>query len=157
MARRFRFRLETVRRLRERERDARRRVVGEAVRAVGRIEDRIARLTRELQGTIDQSRGVCEEVRLDMVSLRGHQYYRGWLHRQILESNARLALRRAELDAECARLGETSKRLKVIENLHNKQSARHCIEVAREEQADADEVALQRHLRQSRNRREVRA
>ena len=111
MARRFRFRLETVRKLRERARDAQRRVVADAVRDVNGIEKLLAQLDQQLRGTIDRARGIHEERRLDVTSLRGHQFYRGWLHRKILESTVELAARKTRLEAERDKLGEASKRL----------------------------------------------
>jgi flagellar export protein FliJ len=150
MARRFRFRLEAVRKLRERERDGQRRVVADAQREVRRIEQRIALLTEQLHGTIDRSREVHRRGHLDMVSLRGHQFHSGWLQRCILASDVELCAGRARVDAERARLGEVSKRLKVIENLRERQWTRYRAEVAREEQGVADEAALQMYLRKRR-------
>ena len=124
MARKFRFRLETVLRLRQRARDAQRRVVANAVQSVTRVEERIDELTRQLQGTIERSRDALRKRNPDVVSLRGHLLHRGWLHREIAESNGTLAQKRTELDAERARLAETSKRLKVIEMLRDKQGKR---------------------------------
>lgn len=147
MARRFRFRLETVRRVRERERDAQRRAVARAVQVVTHVQERITALTTQLQHTIDDARGVHETARIDMRSLRGHQLYRGWLHRKILESDAELVQRKVEYESERTRLAESSKRLKVIENLRDRQWARYRKEVVREEQVAADEVGIQRYLR----------
>ena len=151
MAGRFRFRLEVVRRIRQQAQDAQRRVVADAVRAVGAVEQRIDRLTQTLSNTVEQARDAQQERRLDLVSLRGHQFYRGWLHGRILESHAELSRRRTELDRERAELGEVTKRLKVIEKLREKQWNRYLKEIRREEQAAFDESAVQTFLR---NRRE---
>lgn len=148
MARRFRFRLETVRKLRRQAQDVQRRAVADVVRTVGLVEERIAGLTRQLHGTTDQSRNAQQARRLDMASLRGHQFYRSWLHRQITEADAELTRRKAQLEAERARLAEASKRLKVIEKLRERQWTRYRTGVAREEQAAADEAALTMHMRQ---------
>ena len=115
MAGKFRFRLEVVRRVRQQAQDAQRRVLADALRAVTAVEWRIAHLTRELGETMGQARDAQRGRRLDMVSLRGHQFYRGSVHRRILESRTELARRRAELDRERAKLGEATKRLKVME------------------------------------------
>ncbi len=147
MARRFRFRLETVRRLRQQALDQQRRVVADAVQAVGRIQERIGRFTWQLISTIDQTRGAKQAPRFDVVSVRIQQFHRGWLHRKLLEANEELAKRQTELDAQRAKLGEASKRLKVIEKLRERQWERHRKEVNREEQATYDETALQRYVR----------
>lgn len=147
MAGRFRFRLDVVERLRRQARDAQRRVVADAVRGVRRVEQRIAGLTRQLAETVDRTRGVQEAERLDVVSLRGHQIYRGCLHRWILESDAKLGERRGELDTERNRLVEASKRLKVIEKLRERHWRRYLTQLRREEQAITDETAVQVFLR----------
>jgi len=157
MAKRFRFPLETVRKLRRRERDRQQREVADAIRSVRRVQDRIALLTAQLHSTVDQSREGRRKGRLDMVSLRGHQFYSGYLQRSILDYTTELTAGQTRLEAERAKLGEASKRLKVIENLHQRQWNRHRAEVAREEQGTTDEVALQIHLRGGRHGSEERA
>jgi flagellar FliJ protein len=158
MAGQFRFRLEVVERLRRQAQDAQRRVVADAVRAVQRVETRIEHLTRQLADTMDRARGTQGVARLDVVSLRGHQIYRGYLHRQLLQSTAELARRQRELQAERAKLAEASKRLKVIEKLRERHWNRYVTALRREEQAATDEVALQGFLRGRQvSRREVRA
>jgi len=152
MARRFRFHLETVERLRKQARDAQRRAVADAARAVGTIEERILRLTRQLSDTLDGARDTLRLGRLDLASLRGHELYRGWVHRRIAESYTELACRRSELDVERAKLVEASKQLKVIEKLRERRWRRHLVDVAREEQAASDEAAVQLYLRRRQKR-----
>jgi len=156
MARRFRFRLETVRKVRERERDAQRRALAEAIGQVRRIEERIALFSAQLRRMVEECRGAQRRGPLDMASVRGQQFYRGWLQRCILVSDVERTAGKARVDAERARLGEASKRLKVIENLRARQWARHKAEVAREEQAIANETALQVFARERRRESEDR-
>lgn len=153
MARRFRFRLETVRRLRKQTMDAQRRVVAVAVRAVTLVEERIAVLTRRRFGAVGQSRDAMRSHCLDLVSLRGQQVYRAWLDHEIAKSNESLAGKRVDLEVERAKLAETSKELKVIEKLRERQWKRFCVEIAREQQAANDEAALQMYLRRQREQR----
>ena len=150
MARRFRFRLETVRGLREQARDTQRRVVADAVRTVTRIEERIASLTKELKDASGQSRSDQDARFLDTVSLRGHHIYRNWLHWKITEARGELAGKQVVLEQDRARLAEASTRLKVIENLRERQWRRHLAEMAREEQSATDEAAQQAYLRRRR-------
>ena len=153
MAGRFRFRLEVVRRIRQQAQEAQRRVVADAVHAVGAVETRIDRLTHTLGDTVERAREAQRGRRLDLMSLRGDQFYRGWLHRRILESHAELSRRRTELDRARAELGELTKRLKVIEKLRERQWTRYLKDIQREEQAAFDESALQMHLREQREDR----
>lgn len=152
MARRFRFRLETVERLRKQARDAQRRVVADAARTVGRVEERIVHLTRQLHDTLGGARETLRTGRLDLASLRGHELYRGWVHRRIAESYTELACRQSELDVERAKLVEASKQLKVIERLRERRWRRYLADVAREEQAASDEAAVQLYLRRRQER-----
>lgn len=147
---RFRFRLEVVRRVRRQAQDEQRRVVADVVQAVAAAEQRVAGMTQALAETIEHKRGVQQAARLDVASLRGHQFYKGWLQRRILESHAELSRRRVDLDRARARLGEVTRQLKVIEKLREKQWVRHQAAVMREEQAAFDELALQAHLRRER-------
>lgn len=148
MARRLRFRLDTVQRLRERARDAQRRVVAEAARAVARTEERMQRLGDDLQQTIIDSRTSLRGASFDIVLMRGHQYYRGWLHGKIMEARNDLAGEQARLETERARLAEASKHVKVIETLRERRWKEYCAELAREEQAENDEAAGQLYRRQ---------
>lgn len=157
MATRFRFRLEVIRRLREQAQDAQRRVVADAARAVSRIDGRIARMRQELEDTARRSRDIQQTRQLDLTSLRGDQFYRGWLHHRIIESGEERRHRQAELDRERAKLVEVSKRLKVIERLREKQWRCHQAAAGREEQGGYDEIALQAYIRRDReSKREAR-
>lgn len=147
MARRFQFRLETVRRLRRQARDVQRRVVADAVRAATTVELRIAGFLRRLQGTLDRSGETMQPGRLDVASIRRHQIQRSWLHRKIDESNVELGQRRQELDAQRDKLVEVSRRLEVIELLREKRWRRYLADTARREQTVGDEAALQGYLR----------
>jgi len=142
MVRRFEFRLEVVRKLREQARDVQRRAVGDAVSAVRGVEERLDQLTHQLRDTVEITRGEQRTQELDVASIRGHQSYRNWLHRRIMESNLELGDRRAMLDVERAKLGEASARLKAIEKLRDKRWARHLMQARREEQMVMDEAAV---------------
>ena len=151
MAGRFRFQLEVVRKLRQEAMDTQRRTVAHAIGAVRRTERRVEQLTEELRATIAQTRDSQQVRRLDIVSLRGHQYYRGRLHRQIMESDEERAKRQAILDRERAKLAKVTMRLKVIEKLREKQWNRHATQLRREEQAGYDETAVQAYARRQRD------
>ncbi len=147
MAKKFRFTLEGVRKVRAQESDARRRDVANAERAVSSAEKQIGELNEMLQSTVEQTRVEQQEKRLDVPSLCGHGSYRSYVQRRILESRGMLAEKQRELEAERARLAEASKRLKAIEKVRDKRWLRHLTEIKREEQAASDEIATQRYIR----------
>ena len=147
MAGKFRFRLEAVRRVRKQAQDAQRRVVADAAASVQELENRMGRLTEELDLTMDRSRDARRLHDLDISVLRGHQIYRGCIHRRLLESATEVVKRRATLDGERSKLAETTKRLKAIEKLRENKLASHVRAVAREERAGHDEAAAGLYLR----------
>ncbi len=154
MVRRFRFRLETVLKLRQRARDQQRRVVAEALRVVAQIETRMTQLTHQLHETIDQSRNVQQAGTLDVRFLSGQEFHRHWLGRKIMESQTELTQKRAEFEAERAKLADAWKKLRVIEKLREKQWQRHRTELTREERTLTDETALNVYLRKHDHQRD---
>ena len=147
MARRFRFRLEAVQRIRTNDRDRRRRVVAEAVRAMRSVQQRIDDCNELLRASVDRTSDLQRSQRIDMHSLRSQRFYGGYLHRQLLLAGEELVARQTELDARRGELTEATKRLRAVEKLRERQWERHRRQLAREEQADADEDALQKYIR----------
>ena len=143
MARRFRFRLETVRKIRERERDAHRRVVAEKARAVEATCDRIAALTDGMDDNRSGSRTARRAQRLSISLLRGQVFHQAWLTRVVESTGVELETRRGELHVERGKLAAASKRLKVIEKLRERQWEQHKADLAREEIQAGDEAAQQ--------------
>lgn len=147
MAGGFRFRLEIVRRLRQQALDAQRRVVADAVCAVGHVEDRIDQLTRDVRGSMQQARDAQQVGCLSPEAMCAHQRYRGWLQRRMLEGKQELQRNETELNGERRKLAEAMKQLKVIETLREKRKLRYDTAIRKQEQAGYDEVALQMHRR----------
>lgn len=154
MARRFRFRLETVRKVRQQARDVQRRVVADKARVAGEASRQITRLEVDIERTVGRSREAHRTGRLDMSSVREHEIHRGWLDRTLGEARAVLVQRQGELRSEQDRLAEASKRLKVIEKLRERKWERYKADVAKEEQSHADEVGRQIMLSKQRRRPE---
>ena len=147
MARRFKFRLETVRKIRERERDAHRRVVATKVREVAVIRERVGTLAEGMEDNRCAGRITRRVGRVPIELLRGQAYYQTWLTRANETTHEELENGLNELRAEQDKLGVFSKRLKVIEKLRERQWKIHQTGVAREESAANDEAAHQLFLR----------
>jgi len=145
MAKKFRFKLEAVRKLRERERDVQRRKVAEAVRALTVAERRVESLNESLRGTMAEGRNVQSSGKLDLGLVRSQRFYQSWLHGTILESNTELITRERELVVERAELGRVNARYKSLEKLKERKWQRHLQEVSKEERAMFDEIAVQRY------------
>ncbi|MFQ5413626.1 MAG: flagellar export protein FliJ [Phycisphaerae bacterium] len=149
MAGRFRFRLATVERLRRQALDHQRGVLAEHVREAGRIERRIQRMGDELRGHVTVTRDARDTRRLDVAVLRSHEWYKGRLHREILEAEHELAQRKQRITVERGKLADATKRVKVIEKLRARRWARHQAAVRREEQTALDEASLQMYRRRA--------
>ncbi len=145
MAKKFQFKLEVVRKLRERERDIQRRKVAESIRAVTEAERRVEGLNASLRGTMDDGRNVLSSIRLDLGQVRSQRFYQSWLHGTILESNEELGKRERELTVDREELGRVNARFQSLEKLKEKKWQRHLQEVSKEERAMFDEIALQRY------------
>ncbi len=153
MAKRFRFRLETVQKMRERERDVQRRALAERLRAIDAVQQRIATLNRGLTDDTERLRKARPVGPMDVSCIRLHLIHRGWLHHSVRAAHEEMTQRQTEVGKERGRLADASKRLRVIEKLRERQWARHRAAAAREEQASMDEAALHLHLRRSRRER----
>lgn len=147
MAKRFRFRLETLRRIRQQERDRQQRTLANAVRNVESAGRRLATIAQQVEDAAVLTRFDRQRERLDLASIRATHLYRGFLEQQLVQERIALGRTTADLDAHRAKLGEATKNLKVLENLRDRQWRRHRVEVARQEQAEYDEVGAQQYAR----------
>ena len=147
MAGRFRFRLETVERVRGQEVERQRRAVAVATRAVKAAEARLADVTNRLRDLALSTRSAKQGGRLDVGLLRSQEFHGGWLADQAIKAQGGLSVKKAELLRERSLLGDLSKRLKVIEKLRERQWRRFRVEQAKREQVELDEVALQQFVR----------
>ena len=138
----FRFRLEALRNLRAQALLERRRATAEAVRAVQAIEEELGQLTTQLRETMTWTRDAQAAGPLDLTSLRGSQFYRGWLQRRILESGTERTEAQRLLDEERARLTDADTKLKVVEKLRERQWQRFQDDERRRAQLETDEAGL---------------
>lgn len=143
MAKKFRFRLETVRKIRQRERDAQRLVVVEKARAAEAMQSRIGMLAKRMGDNADESREVRGAGPLTVGLLRRHELHNLWLGRVIESSGELLDDRLGELRQERGKLAEAATRLKAIEKLRERQWEAYRDELAREERQAGDEAAQQ--------------
>lgn len=142
MARKFRFRLETVQKIRQRGQDAQRRVVADRLRRIAIIENQMTDLDRQVDETTSGKREAQNADNFSVDLLRKQHVIRIWLDRKLLESQTQLTAERAVLNEEQHKLAQAATSLRVIEKLRERQWERHCVDVMREERAESDEAAL---------------
>lgn len=153
MAEKFRFRLEVVRRVRKEVRDRVRRELADALRAVAEAEGRICALNDHLRESIGETERVQRNPQLNLVSLRGHQYFRGMLHRRLVESDIELERRKTIVREQRIKLADASRKHKAIDVLREKQWLKHVAQLDREERQTMDEAAVHRFNREVAARR----
>lgn len=147
MAKKFHFRLDVVERVRRQARDAAQRAVAQAERAVTRVEQHLSAVRGQLGHSADATATTLGVATLNVPLVRVQEFHRGWLHRQMMMTQQTLEQRRRELSIRRQALVESTKQLRVIEKLREKQWRRHQVAVNREEQSVSDELALARHVR----------
>ena len=163
MAKRFRFRLETVRRLRKQAQDECRRVVAERLRQVAAVRSRI----NEMDGQLAEQRATVRNLvlpsppaddagagqgvarLLDMDRMRRHRLYMNHLRQGIARGERQAAELQGLLRKDQAALAEATKRVRVIDKLEERQRSRHELMLRRAETAENDEIAAQFARRQS--------
>ena len=145
MAKIFKFRLQTVERVRRQQRDRLRRVVGDAAGEVVAVQRRIARLTQARAESLGGTRDDLQTGLLDVPALRLQQYCRGTLDRSIENTQVLLQERNATLLEARSKLAMANQHLKAIEKLHARRLDQHAADVHRAELAAMDETAVQRY------------
>lgn len=141
---RFKFRLESVLRVRGVEETRRKREFSVALQGVQNAE---ARMNETLQEMEDQDRIAAERETgaLTVQELKIHNQYTRQL--ELKKANHAVLLTRARevLDTRMNELLEATRRKKTIERLRERSYMEHVKEVNREEQADLDELTTQKY------------
>lgn len=142
--RRFTFRLERVRALREREEDLAREHLAAAmlVRQDGQM--RLEAAVRRLSGENAVQRATSPATGNDLV---GAQAYLEHLQQTREAAALELDRREAEVEARHGALVQAARGRQVLERLKDRRHAEHAAEAARRESAELDEMALVVHRR----------
>jgi flagellar export protein FliJ len=147
MAAAFRFRLEVVRELRKRARDAQQRVVARAGSETARAHQRVEQLADQISDTKQHEVLARSAPRMDIRAVSSLAIHRAWLGRQSELATAEHRERLRILDAEREKLAEAGRRLKAIEKLRERRWNAYVRALKKAEQAQLDETAIQRYLR----------
>jgi flagellar export protein FliJ len=147
MAERFKFRLETVRRVRERAYQATQRVVAQRLQAIGREQALISAAQWQIEDQLNQARKL-RQSSLEVESERNRRAYLGFLNRRIAECRARLVEHQTRLDEERAAMVAARVAKRALDVLKERQAERFQAALARTEAADQAEIALNIYRRQ---------
>lgn len=154
MAKRFKFRLETVSRLRKQQADEHRRIVARRLAEMAGVQRHIEEMQERVLDTHETLRrfrtggpvdSAAESMGQDfnMTDVRRHQIYLSQLHSVIAQSRQELSGLEGKLRPERAALSQASKEQKVLEKLEERQRDRHRRELERMERIEEDESAAQ--------------
>jgi flagellar protein FliJ len=138
----FHFRLETLLRLRQAERDQRRADLAKALRAEALLQSERQRLGGEQAGVANDTRRLKAPGAANIDGLmQAHRYERVLVaHQQQLA--AQLAQVQAEAERRRLALVEADRQVRVLEKLRERQAASHRTQEQKQEIRQLDEVAL---------------
>jgi len=147
MAKRFRFRLETIRRVRKQAEDAQKRLVAHKLQEVVQTRSKIDGINEALRAESDSIRFSQGAGVLDVPMLRYRQFYLTSLRNRLFEMQESLLTRNKALNIERKKLAELSAKRKALDKLREKRWQAHQEALRRQEQTETDEVAVMRFVR----------
>jgi len=153
MAKRFRFRLAPVLRLRQQKADQAKRLVADRLRRIGRVRREIGIFQDRIGQQVAAMRAGSLAGVLDVGEVARHRHWLTHLERGLLEATAGVRQLEAQLARERAALTEARKEVRIMETLKDRQQSRYYYELSRQETAEADELSTQRYV----HRRAVRS
>lgn len=149
MAKRFRFRLETVLKVRRQVADEKKRVVADRLREISALQGNLMMVNEQIAATYRKTRENAVHQHLDVQDLSKRRFWTSHLQRNVLETQFRIDKARQQLAKDRDVLAEASKELKVVEKLRENSFAKHSREIERQETIEADELAVSRYLHTS--------
>jgi flagellar FliJ protein len=145
----FRFRLETLLRLRMAERDQRRTDLAKALRAEAMLQGEERKLQAEQRTLTEQSRSLKAPGAANVEALLATHRYEGLLSVQAKQIAAQLAQVSAETERRRLVLVEADREVRVLEKLRERQADVHRTNEQRQEAKAFDELATLGHLRKA--------
>ena len=146
MAKRFKFRLDTVLKIRKQREDQRKRVVADRLRQIARVREQMASIDRQIRDEMAAIRSAQEPGTIDIQQAMRHRHWLGHLHKTALEAEARLRFLEARLAQERAALAEAMKERRILEKLKDQQWQRYRKEGEKREIVESDEMATVRYV-----------
>jgi len=149
VAKRFKFRAETILQLRQQREHLRLRKLAEAQRRVSATQETLRRLRAEMDAQDAQVRDGVLTGAVDVQYMGLYRRYVMLLHARMIEDVRQLRTEAAQLQRCRADVIEAVKQRKVLAKLKEKLLARHRKEAERDQRKELDEIASVRFVRQS--------
>ena len=147
MAGRFRFRFETILRLRRQKEDLQKRVVAARIRQIQQLQERHTLLTTRIAQEGEALRGQLREGMVDVDALRSARHWLVRLRQGVLQTDAEIAAHRAILAQERVALVESRKEAEVMARLRLRQETTFVAQLERDEQLETDDLNTMRFAR----------
>ena len=148
MSRRFEFRLERVRALRERTEDEAKEQLAGAMAERERWAARLADVAAQIASARAGHAGAAAQG-TSVAQMLAHQAFLERSERELQTAELDLSRQDAEVEARRAALQQAARDRQVLERLKEKQATEHRLAAERAEGAELDELALSRHRRGS--------
>ena len=141
----FTFRLETVLKVRERERDACRAALNQAFEALQILHDQSEQIQNEIDELRNDVRQESSPGRVNVDRLMESGRYEFHLRSGVATIDGRVKQVEEEIERRRVALEEANRQVKVLEKLRQRQYDAWVADAAKRETAAADEVAVQRY------------
>jgi len=142
MAKRFRFRLETLLRIRRHHEDLARQQVARRLGEVAEADRRIARLQEQIAEHVRALRAGPMVGPLDVAALTRSRFWLTHLRHGMWQTAGQRRELSGQLDADRTALQEAHRQTRVIESLRERRKRQYDYEVARTERIENDEIGL---------------
>jgi flagellar FliJ protein len=146
MAKRFRFRFETMLKIRRQREDEHKRIVADRIRQIQEVCHQMASLEMQIREELRAIRSGQEPGRIQMQHVIRHRHWLGRLHKAALDGQGRLQCLEAQLSQERVALSEAVKQRRILEKLKERQWRQHREQQERVEVRSADDVAGTRYV-----------
>jgi len=146
MAKRFKFRFDTMLKIRRQREDEKKRVVAARLREIGRAQDRIRSIESQTEQELQAMRNAQTSGRIDLHQAIRRRHWLGHLHKTKLETEAHRRVLEARLAQERVSLAEAAKERRILEKLKEHQWDRYRSEQERAEVKTTDEMTTIRYV-----------
>jgi flagellar FliJ protein len=140
----FRFRLATLRKLRELRRDELRSKLAEAHHAIQLLEDQMAHVRDELVDLLVTQRSAIDNTRIDINGLLAAERYQSVLRMQQATMQDQVKLLDTEVERRRQAVVEADIQVRVLDKLEERQRTEHRKKLQQIETKELDEIGSQR-------------
>lgn len=140
----FKFRLETVLKLRKQNEDKHKRIVADRIRQLNAVRERMSAQERQIASETEAVRTSRARGTISVEALARGRHWLTHLQRSLLETQGHARVIKAHLAQERSDLARAAKEARALEKLKERQKQRHDQEGRRAETRELDEMSILR-------------